>query len=320
VSDVESRAGSGNGGHGGPAGVAGTCSRCGDLQYVTAAEGDRATARVCECAAVCTRCGGVGHLPDTDADGYVVVRACRCSHLHERVALFNAAGLPARYHKKTIEGYQHAGGNQNEVRYALLNYRRTYRAGQRGVLLMGAPGTGKTHLLVALLAYLSLERGYRCRFVDFMTLLSELKDGYNSNRSEAQLIGPLVRVPILAIDELGKTTTRSPPCSPRITRWSPTPRRRASAAGWCSAPPRTWRRCSARRPSRSGSGSASTAGSGRCAGPSRSGARTTSAPACWRARPCGGRGRSRSSREGTRAGRPRGAQPGMTVSRYSAKR
>jgi len=204
VSDVESRAGSGNGGHGGPAGVAGTCSRCGDLQYVTAAEGDRATARVCECAAVCTRCGGVGHLPDTDADGYVVVRACRCSHLHERVALFNAAGLPARYHKKTIEGYQHAGGNQNEVRYALLNYRRTYRAGQRGVLLMGAPGTGKTHLLVALLAYLSLERGYRCRFVDFMTLLSELKDGYNSNRSEAQLIGPLVRVPILAIDELGK--------------------------------------------------------------------------------------------------------------------
>jgi DNA replication protein DnaC len=185
-------------------GAAGPCPRCGDLQYLTAGDGDRATARACDCAAVCTRCGGAGHLTETDAGGYLFVRPCRCSYLHERVALFNAAGLPARYHKKTIEGYQHAGGNQNEVRYALLSYRRTYRAGQRGVLLMGAPGTGKTHLLVALLGYLSLERGYRCRYVDFMTLLSELKDGYNSNRSEAAIIGPLVRVPILAVDELGK--------------------------------------------------------------------------------------------------------------------
>lgn len=210
MSDLDSRAPGGpprpDGGPTGsaPGGAGGPCPRCGDLQYLTAADGDRATARVCDCAAVCTRCGGVGHLTETDADGYLFVRPCRCSYLHERVALFNGAGLPARYHKKTIEGYQHAGGNQNEVRYALLSYRRTYRAGQRGVLLMGAPGTGKTHLLVALLAYLALERGYRCRYVDFMTLLSELKDGYNSHRSEGEIIGPLVRVPILAVDELGK--------------------------------------------------------------------------------------------------------------------
>ena len=181
-----------------------TCPRCGGLQYVTYGEAHHAAARVCECGETCARCGGEGHVTETDAAGYLFVRVCRCSYLRERVAFYNAARLPPRYHRKSLETYQNTGGNQNEIKYFLLNYRKNYRAGQRGVLLAGPPGTGKTHLLVALLAFLSLERGYRCRYIDFMTLLSELKEGYNQNRPEAHLIGPLVRVPILAVDELGK--------------------------------------------------------------------------------------------------------------------
>ena len=188
----------------GDSGDAATCRSCGGLQYVTAAHGERAVATVCDCAADCARCGGEGHLTERDEYGYLVARDCRCGSLQERVARYNAARLPGRYHRKTLESYQHLGDNQKLVRVWLLNYRKNYRARQRGVLLMGNPGTGKTHLLVGLISHLTLERGYRCRYTDFMSLLSELKAGYNQGKGESDIIGPLARVPLLAIDELGK--------------------------------------------------------------------------------------------------------------------
>ncbi len=187
-----------------PTGIGADCPRCGGLQYVTYSAGDVAAARVCDCSASCDICGGEGYLTETDEDGYLAVRPCSCSHLRERVALFGAARLPGRYHRKTLESYEAFGGNQKRVRYYLLNYRKSYPSTERGVLLSGAPGTGKTHLLVGLLSYFTLERGLRCQYIDFMSLLSQIKEGYDRGRSEADVIGPLAKVPILAIDELGK--------------------------------------------------------------------------------------------------------------------
>jgi len=51
---------------------------------------------------------------------------------------------------------------------------------------------------------LIVRHGIRARFVEFTRLLGQLKAGYSEGKSGAMVIDPLVEVPVLAIDELGK--------------------------------------------------------------------------------------------------------------------
>lgn len=69
---------------------------------------------------------------------------------------------------------------------------------------MGRPGLGKTHLAVAVIKDLTLDKGMECKFVDFFQLLSDIRFGYSQNLSEQAIINPFVAAPVLVIDELAK--------------------------------------------------------------------------------------------------------------------
>ena len=81
-----------------------------------------------------------------------------------------------------------------------------YQAGHenRGLVLHGAVGRGKTHLLVALVRDLIFRYGITARFIEFSHLVGDLKAGFDVGRGTHSLLDPLVRVDVLAVDELGK--------------------------------------------------------------------------------------------------------------------
>lgn len=180
------------------------CRTCGGEGFVTSAE-DRARAAPCEHVRRCARCAGDGSFTEINADGHAVSGVCPCGarNIRRRVDLYNAASLPARFHHKDISAFDHSGG-RFAVKQLYVELQDSFEPGAQGVGLTGAPGVGKTHLMTALARYLTLHRGLRVRFVDFAHLLSSLKEGYAAKRSEADLIGPLVGVDVLFIDELGK--------------------------------------------------------------------------------------------------------------------
>ena len=182
------------------------CPDCGDAGYVVEQIlGSPARARRCTCQAACPRCGESGYVLVPSGESHVA-QPCACRHLDERIALFNQIGIPAAVAKASFESFRSWSPDHATARAAAEDLARKFRGDKptRGLLLYGRPGAGKTHLLVAILRQLSLERGVAGRYVEFMLLLSDMKAGFEAKRSHMDILRPLVHVPVLAIDELGK--------------------------------------------------------------------------------------------------------------------
>ena len=140
--------------------------------------------------------------------GYEVAKPCECQRLHRRVRLFNEAQLPVGYGLKTVPGFvDQGGGNQGEIKTKLARYQAQFDGdSRRGLVLVGQPGVGKTHLVCGLIHYFTLEQGVPCRFVDFFHLTDRIRASFDKGdeESQASLLKPLVDVEVLVIDELGK--------------------------------------------------------------------------------------------------------------------
>ncbi len=182
------------------------CRDCGGAGYVVEQVlGRTARARRCSCHASCYRCGGTGYVLVSNGAS-AVAQTCPCRHLDERIALFDAIGIPAAVALASFETFRSWSPDHATSKAAAEDFARKFRLDQptKGFLVYGRPGAGKTHLVCATLRYLALEKRVACRYVEFMLLLSDIRAGFDSNRGHMEVLRPLVQVPVLAIDELGK--------------------------------------------------------------------------------------------------------------------
>lgn len=161
-----------------------------------------ATAR-CTAEGTCPLCGGAGRR-SYEVDGVLRTGRCRCQRVPDRVKLFNGAGIPAKHAGATMESFRAELARPTWA--AVRGFIDGYRPGAdvQGLVIFGAPGRGKTHLLCAVVRELVFRHGVAARFVEFSHLLASIREGFDHKVSESRLVDPLVRVPVLAVDELGK--------------------------------------------------------------------------------------------------------------------
>jgi len=184
------------------------CLACASSGYAVETRGELTIARPCaECAGPCEVCGDEGWIMRQDARGYDVLVPCQCQKLTRRLERFNASRIPARYSHCQLAYFTPESDSQRAALQRVHRHIEAYRPKGRGLLLHGPVGTGKTHLLVAILRALTLERGFPARFVEFTHMLGDIKEGFNQGRNEAEVLGPVSRVPVLGVDELGKGLT-----------------------------------------------------------------------------------------------------------------
>jgi DNA replication protein DnaC len=163
----------------------------------------------------CPECGGRGWVVVADG-GAGTARVCSCRERDVVPRLVTAAGIPARYQNCKISTFQTSGGAPRE-RAQLMNARAAAERyveefvqengafRQSGLLFVGPPGTGKTHLAAGVLRAL-VER-YRVRglFVEFTSLIHQIQSTFDpaSPESKRQVLDPLADAELLVLDELG---------------------------------------------------------------------------------------------------------------------
>ena len=152
-------------------------------------------------------CRGLGLRPLL-IDGVERMARCRCQRLPDRIHLFNRAMIPARHANSRLENFEVIPENKNlfeQSRRWLNEFNPTSRE-QKGVLLFGDPGCGKTHLVCGMLFELIFRHGVPCRFFEFTHLMGEIREAIEK-RSAADFMQRAIEMPVLAIDDLGQGRT-----------------------------------------------------------------------------------------------------------------
>lgn len=183
-----------------------TTATCEPQGFVVERRGDHAFAALKDAIAQCTICNGTGLTLSQVTDGgrtYDVSAPCARSKLTARMRRFNQAHIPAALAHADIEGYRPARDEQARAKAAAREFAFLWPK-QRGFMLSGPVGTGKSHLLAGALRVLTLEHGAACAYVEMSLLYAQIRRGFQDGKSGGEIIGPLAQVDVLAIDELGK--------------------------------------------------------------------------------------------------------------------
>ena len=186
------------------------CGRCRDKKYVFVNQKGKVQAEACSCFE-CKVCEGNRRIFEETLEGLSKIRECECSELFKRIDLFNQAAVPGKFVHEDFSSYSVDPPQHRTQKNALLNSQKFIkdyidRKGQysQGLIYMGPPGLGKTHLVVSVIKNLVMQYGVECKFVDFFELLRDIRHGYGEDISEKDFIDPYVGVQVLVIDELAK--------------------------------------------------------------------------------------------------------------------
>ena len=181
----------------------GVCKKCHGKRYVLANVKGKVQGSFCKCF-VCDECGGEGRIYEENENGISYVKDCACTTLEKSLKKLGEVGIPGKYAGSWLETYHPDEGTQKLALRKSKDFVKDFGESNKGLVFMGRPGVGKTHLAVSIIKTLSMEKDVDCKFIDFFQLLSDIRNGFSAGESEQSLINPFVKSRLLVIDELAK--------------------------------------------------------------------------------------------------------------------
>jgi len=165
----------------------------------------------------CAICGGSG-WKIIEREGISGAEKCDCASAGRAERVEARANIPPLYQNASLDTFVLPADNpvtRPQLARVLLDVRgyvREYPALPKpGIMFVGEPGTGKTHLAVAALRGL-ISKGHEGMFYDFQALLNHIRSGYDqaSGTMDREAYRTALETEILVLDDLG---------AHRITDW-----------------------------------------------------------------------------------------------------
>jgi len=157
----------------------------------------------------CPLCDDTGWKPvdEPDATGRLIRRVVRCSCWRERLTMqrLAEAQIPKRYQHCSLETLRPYNESLREAVYQAKRFVEAFPVVDRGLLLLGHAGVGKTHLAVGVLRAVIEKTGVQGLFYDTRDLLKTIRSTYDPvvKTSETSILRPVMECPFLVLDDLG---------------------------------------------------------------------------------------------------------------------
>jgi DNA replication protein DnaC len=148
----------------------------------------------------CEKCDGFGNIIDEQG-----ARPCECKIRYLEEESVRRAGIPPLFARKDLSNFHHrAKGAAEDYRFARWYVEQYSRENNRGLLLIGPCGVGKTHLAIGILKEL-LHREYSGLYFNIIALLDAIKASYDRDLKATQGINLEIDLDadVLIIDDLG---------------------------------------------------------------------------------------------------------------------
>ncbi|NPA53533.1 MAG: ATP-binding protein [Aquificae bacterium] len=154
----------------------------------------------------CEKCMDTGWV---ETNGFV--RKCICQRKVSKEVI-KALNIPKRYEDVSLENFLILSKEHKKALSIVKSYieLKAFQKGN-GLMFVGPPGTGKTHLAVSIIKEIYTKYGIKGYFINTISMLFEVKKLYEERKSENSLLKEILEVPILVLDDLGNE---------RLSEWS----------------------------------------------------------------------------------------------------
>lgn len=156
----------------------------------------------------CEQCQDTGWRR-IERDGVEHVVRCECWRQTVVDHLGADARIPPRYAKCELANFEHDMNSPREAWRKAQAFVDAFPVVEKGLLLYGPHGVGKTHLAVGILKAVIRTKGARGFFFETRELLRLVRDTYNRSVEETEMdvLRPVLEADVLVLDDLGAERT-----------------------------------------------------------------------------------------------------------------
>lgn len=152
----------------------------------------------------CAICDDTG-WKTIEVDGVARVTRCDCWRERTIQQYLASARIPRRYQQCDLSNFDTGISSHRQAHQKITRFIEQFPVVDRGLLLHGDHGVGKTHLAVALLKDVIRLKGARGLFYETRDLLKLVRDTYTtqSEATELEVLRPVFEAELLVLDDIG---------------------------------------------------------------------------------------------------------------------